>query len=57
MVFIKQVFRRNINSIGLWYSAMTQRLGLKPEDEYIPMGMAYGDPISTKQEYLQICLI
>ena len=34
------------NSIGLWYSAMTQRIGLKPnEDEYILMGMAaYGDP-------------
>lgn len=34
------------NSIGLFYSAMTQRLGLKPlEDEYILMGMAaYGDP-------------
>lgn len=33
------------SSIGLWYSAMTQRLGLKPnEDEYILMGMsAYGD--------------
>ena len=33
------------NSIGLWYSAMTQRIGLKPnEDEYILMGMAaYGD--------------
>ena len=33
------------NSIGLWYSAMTQRVGLKPnEDEYILMGMsAYGD--------------
>jgi carbamoyltransferase len=32
-------------SVGLWYSAMTQRLGLKPnEDEYILMGMAaYGD--------------
>ena len=29
------------NSLGLWYSAMTQRLGLKPqEDEYILMGMA-----------------
>ena len=28
-------------SLGLWYSAMTQRLGLKPqEDEYILMGMA-----------------
>ena len=33
------------NSIGLWYSAMTQRVGLKPnEDEYILMGMsANGD--------------
>lgn len=33
------------NSIGLFYSAMTQRIGLKPlEDEYILMGMsAYGD--------------
>ena len=33
-------------SLGLWYSAMTQRIGLKPnEDEYILMGMAaYGDP-------------
>jgi len=34
------------HSIGLFYSAMTQRVGLKPnEDEYILMGMAaYGDP-------------
>jgi carbamoyltransferase len=34
------------NSLGLWYSAMTQRCGLKPnEEEYILMGMAaYGDP-------------
>ena len=33
------------DSVGLFYSAMTQRLGLKPqEDEYILMGMAaYGD--------------
>ena len=33
------------HSIGLWYSAMTQRIGLKPnEEEYILMGMAaYGD--------------
>jgi carbamoyltransferase len=37
--------RRYPNSIGLWYSAMTQRCGLKPnEEEYILMGMsAYGD--------------
>jgi len=34
------------HSIGLFYSAMTQRVGLKPnEDEYILMGMsAYGKP-------------
>ena len=38
--------QRYPHSIGLWYSAMTQRIGLKPnEDEYILMGMAaYGDP-------------
>jgi len=34
------------SSLGLWYSAMTQRCGLKPnEEEYILMGMsAFGDP-------------
>ena len=34
------------HSIGLFYSAMTQRVGLRPnEEEYIMMGMAaYGDP-------------
>lgn len=33
------------NSLGLWYSAITQRVGLKPnEEEYILMGMsALGD--------------
>lgn len=33
------------NSIGLWYTAMTDRIGLKPnEEEYILMGMAaYGN--------------
>ncbi len=33
-------------SVGLWYSAMTQRIGLIPnEEEYILMGMAaYGNP-------------
>jgi carbamoyltransferase len=38
--------QRYPHSIGLWYSAMTQRLGLKPnEDEYILMGMAaWGNP-------------
>jgi carbamoyltransferase len=37
--------QRYPHSLGLFYSAMTQRLGLKPnEDEYITMGMAaYGD--------------
>lgn len=35
------------HSLGLWYSAMTQRVGLRPnEEEYIFMGMAaYGDPL------------
>lgn len=34
------------HSLGLWFSAMTQRCGLKPnEEEYILMGMAaYGNP-------------
>ena len=44
---LKKVWTRNYpNSLGLFYSAMTQRIGLKPqEDEYILMGMAaYGDP-------------
>ena len=44
---LKQVYSQGYpNSVGLFYSAMTQRLGLKPqEDEYILMGMAaYGDP-------------
>ena len=44
---LKQVYSQGYpNSVGLWYSAMTQRIGLKPnEDEYILMGMAaYGDP-------------
>jgi len=43
----KLVFNQNYpNSVGLFYSAFTDRIGLKPnEDEYILMGMAaYGDP-------------
>lgn len=43
---LKKLYIENFpNSIGLFYSAMTQRVGLKPnEDEYILMGMsAYGD--------------
>jgi len=40
------------NSLGLWYSAMTQRLGLKPqEDEFILMGMAgWGIPNKSLQQ-------
>jgi carbamoyltransferase len=39
------------NSLGLFYSAVTHRVGLKPmEDEYILMGMAaYGDPDLARQ--------
>ena len=43
---LKRIFSQSYpDSIGLWYSAMTKRIGLKPnEDEYILMGMAaYGD--------------
>ncbi|NBP01642.1 MAG: hypothetical protein EBU90_16205 [Proteobacteria bacterium] len=42
------------HSVGLWYSAMTQRCGLKPnEEEYILMGMAaYGDPNRLKDDIL-----
>ena len=44
---LKKVYKQTYpHSVGLWYSALTQRVGLKPqEDEYILMGMAaYGDP-------------
>ena len=43
---LKKLYSRSYpHSIGLFYSAMTQRIGLKPnEDEYITMGMsAYGN--------------
>ena len=42
------------HSVGLWYSAMTHRIGLKPnEDEYILMGMAaYGNPDRLKDRIL-----
>jgi carbamoyltransferase len=43
---LKKVYSKKFpNSVGLFYSAITQRVGLKPlEDEYILMGMsAYGD--------------
>jgi carbamoyltransferase len=43
------------HSLGLWYSAMTQRVGLKPnEEEYILMGMAaYGDPLKYASMILE----
>jgi len=44
---LNQVYSQKYpDSLGLWYSAMTQRCHLKPnEEEYILMGMAaYGDP-------------
>ena len=44
---LKKIYSQSYpHSLGLWYSAMTQRIGLKPnEEEYILMGMAaYGDP-------------
>lgn len=43
------------HSLGLWYSAMTQRVGLKPnEEEYILMGMAaYGNPLKYASMILE----
>jgi len=44
---LNKVWSQNYpHSVGLWYSAMTHRLGLKPQEhEYILMGMAaLGDP-------------
>ena len=49
---MKRVYSQSYpHSLGIWYSAMTQRIGLKPnEDEYILMGMAAcGDPEKYKQ--------
>lgn len=49
----KLVFKQQYpNSLGLFYSAFTDRAGLKPnEDEYILMGMAaYGDPNRLNDE-------
>ena len=48
---LKKVYTQGYpDSLGLWFSAMTQRIGLKPnEEEYILMGMAaYGDPNKHK---------
>ena len=43
------------SSLGLWYSAMTQRVGLKPqEDEFILMGMAaWGIPNKSLQRQVR----
>jgi len=57
---LKKVFAKHYpNSLGLWYSAMTHRCDLKPnEHEYILMGMAaLGDPhrlyYKIKDEFFQ----
>jgi carbamoyltransferase len=44
-IYKKLYSKKYPNSIGLYYSALTERVGLKPnEEEYITMGMsAYGD--------------
>jgi carbamoyltransferase len=52
---VKKTFKQSYpDSLGLWYSALTQRVGLKPnEDEYILMGMAaYGDPLRLFNDIL-----
>lgn len=52
---LKRVWsQRYPHSVGLWYSAMTQRIGLKPnEDEYILMGWAaLGDPTKYYQRIM-----
>ena len=50
---LKRTFSQSYpHSVGLWYSSMTQRIGLKPnEDEYILMGWAaLGDPERFKKK-------
>ena len=52
---LKRIYSQSYpHSLGLWYSALTQRVGLKPqEDEYILMGMAaYGDPLRLFNDIL-----
>jgi carbamoyltransferase len=53
-VLRKQTTLEYPNSLGLFYSAMTQRCYLKPnEDEYILMGMAaYGNPNALTRDIL-----
>jgi carbamoyltransferase len=53
---LKQIYKQRYpDSLGLWYSAMTQRCNLKPnEEEYILMGMAaYGNPAKLKDRIKQ----
>ncbi len=50
--------QRYPHSIGLFYSAMTERIGLKPnEDEYILMGMAAYGRDTGHGEYLKYNLV
>lgn len=51
----KKYSQKYPHSIGIWYSAMTQRIGLKPnEDEYILMGWAaLGDPERFKKKIFE----
>ena len=52
---LKKVYSQSYpNSLGLWYSSMTQRCHLKPnEEEYILMGMAaYGNPNRLTRDLL-----
>jgi carbamoyltransferase len=50
---LKKVYSQSYpDSVGIWFSAMTQRCNLKPnEEEYILMGMAaYGNPDRLKAD-------
>lgn len=53
---LKKVYSQGYpHSVGLWYSAMTDRIGLKAnEEEYILMGMAaLGDPLRFGPDILR----
>lgn len=58
---LEQIYSANYpNSLGLLYSSVTHRVGLKPnEEEYILMGMAaYGTPIyydDLKRDFIKDC--
>lgn len=55
---VKKHSIRYPSSLGLFYTAFTQRVGLKPmEDEYILMGMAaYGDPVNAARLSKQMAM-